>query len=220
MGNERQQKERDFWDKSAPRYDRYMQKAELVYGIVLDFMTEYIDSSMDVLEIATGTGTLACAMADKCKSVTACDLSPEMIKVAKDKNNAKHHGNLVFHVKDAYSLDYDVSSFDVAIASNVLHVMIQPEKALASIHRVLKPGGILVAPTYCHNEHMISNITSRLMSLSGFKVFHKWSVASYKDFIENNNFHIVKYKRIKGLMPFAIVAAQKQAGKTIDGQGY
>ena len=215
MSNERQQKERYFWDKSASRYDRHMQKAKLVYGIVLDFMAEYIDSSMDVLEIATGTGTLACAMADKCKSVTACDLSPEMIKVAKDKNDAKHHGNLVFHVKDAYCLDYDAFSFDVAIASNVLHMMIQPEKALASIHRVLKPGGILVAPTYCHNEHMISNITSRLISLSGFSAFHRWSAAAYKDFIEKNNFHLINYKLIKGLMPFAIVAAQKEAGETI-----
>nr|WP_320191245.1 class I SAM-dependent methyltransferase [uncultured Desulfobacter sp.] len=217
MSNERQHKERDFWDKCALRYDRHMQKAELVYGIVLDFMAEFIDSSMDVLEIATGTGTLACAMADKCKSVTACDLSPEMIKVAKDKNDAKHHGNLVFHVKDAYSLDYDASSFDVAIASNVLHVMVQPEKALASIRRVLKSGGILIAPTYCHNEHMISNITSRLMSLSGFTAFHRWSAASYKDFIEKNNFHLINYKLIKGLMPFAIVAAQKEAGKTTGG---
>ena len=210
MSSNRQQKERYFWDKSALSYDKSAQKAELVYGVVLDVIAEYIDSSMDVLEVATGTGVVACAIADKCKRVTACDLSPEMIKVAQNKINAKGHGNLIFHVKDAYSLDYEASFFDVAIALNVLHVMIQPEKALESIYRVLKPGGILVAPTYCHNEHMISNIASKVMSLAGFKAFHRWSAVSYKEFIEKNNFHLIKYELIKGMIPLAIVAAQKQ----------
>lgn len=209
MNNKRQQKERYFWDKYAPRYDKSTPKAERAHGIILDLISEYIDSSMDVLEVATGTGILACAITDKCKSVTACDLSPEMIKIAQNKINAKDHGNLVFHVKDAYSLDYEPSSFDVAIASNMLHVMMQPETALESIHKILKPGGILVAPTYCHNEHMISNITSRLMSLAGFKAFHRWSAVSYKEFIEKNNFHVLKFELIKGMVPLAIVAAQK-----------
>ena len=38
--------------------------------------------------------------------------------------------------------------FDAAVISNALHIMPEPEKALAEIRRVLKPGGILIAPTF------------------------------------------------------------------------
>ena len=50
-----------------------------------------------------------------------------------------------------FRLPYAEVSFDVVIVSNALHIVPQPEKALAEIHRVLKDDGVLIAPTFTHS---------------------------------------------------------------------
>ena len=47
-------------------------------------------------------------------------------------------------------LSYADRSFDAVIVSNALHIVPQPEKALAEIRRVLKDDGVLIAPTFTH----------------------------------------------------------------------
>ena len=70
-----------------------------------------------------------------------------MIAEAKrDTHSAKLH----FSVQDMFRLPYAEESFDVVIVSNALHIVPQPEKALAEIRRVLKDGGVLIAPTFTH----------------------------------------------------------------------
>ena len=67
--------------------------------------------------------------------IEATDASVEMIAEAKlDNQSAKLH----FSVQDMFRLPYADKSFDVVIVSNALHIVPQPEKALAEIHRVLK----------------------------------------------------------------------------------
>ena len=70
-----------------------------------------------------------------------------MIAEAKrDNRSAKLH----FSVQDMFRLPYVEESFDVVIVSNALHIVPQPEKALAEIRRVLKDDGVLIAPTFTH----------------------------------------------------------------------
>ena len=68
-----------------------------------------------------------------------------MIRKAKAK---AHSARLYFSVQDATKLPYTLETFDAVVISNALHIMPEPEKALAEIRRVLKPGGILIAPTF------------------------------------------------------------------------
>ena len=49
---------------------------------------------------------------------------------------------------DATALPYADDSFDAVLIANALHVMPEPEKALREIDRVLRPGGILIAPNF------------------------------------------------------------------------
>ena len=51
-----------------------------------------------------------------------------------------------------FRLPYADKSFDVVIVSNALHIVPQPEKALAEIHRILRDDGVLIAPTFTHAE--------------------------------------------------------------------
>ena len=55
-----------------------------------------------------------------------------------------------------FRLPYAEESFEVVIVSNALHIVPQPEKALAEIRRVLKNDGVLIAPTFTHAGNSFS----------------------------------------------------------------
>ena len=64
---------------------------------------------------------------------------------------------------------YAAQSFDVVIVSNALHIVPEPAKALAEIHRVLKNDGVLIAPPFTHaNNHVRGRVKAFLMKLAGF----------------------------------------------------
>lgn len=209
MDTDRQNEEKYFWDKFAGKYDPFMNNVKRTYDLLLKKINKYVDSSKNVLEIATGTGTIALEIAKNSKKVRGCDISPGMIKIANEKLDAAKLNNVEFEVQDAYNLKYERGSFDVAIVSNALHVMIEPERALLSIYDVLKPDGILIAPTYCHGNSFISRAISFLMTIAGFKAFHKWSIHSFRRFLESNNYRIVEFEVIKDKIPLAFAVAKK-----------
>lgn len=105
-----------------------------------------------------------------------------------------------FSVQDATSLPYAEETFDAAVISNALHIMPEPEKALAEIRRVLKPGGILIAPTFTAAGSISGRMRIRFMELSGFKVFHKWTPQEYLDFLKENGFEITGRKIFDGTL--------------------
>jgi len=200
----RQKQERAFWDGYAKHYDALLSRLRRDYGQILDTARGHVSSTTDVLEIATGTGAIAIGIADRARFVEACDISPEMIAVAQRKLSEDGPANVRFRVQDAYELDYPDAAFDVVIASNVLHVMVAPERTLASIARVMRPGSILLAPTYCHGDTVLSHLVSRLMSLRGFRAHHRWSVPELQAFLNENGFDIIEWQVVKGPIPLAL----------------
>lgn len=66
------------------------------------------------------------------------------------------------------NLPYAPGIFDAVVISNALHIMPEPGKTLAEIRRVLKPGGILIAPTFTAAGSLSGRMRIRLMELSGF----------------------------------------------------
>jgi SAM-dependent methyltransferase len=63
-----------------------------------------------------------------------------MVEVAlklAEKNGVKIEGCTV----NAMAMDFPDNSFDIVYASNLLHHLPEPEKAIREMHRVLKPGG-------------------------------------------------------------------------------
>ena len=116
---------KNFWDRNAGWYDRFMQKGlrnTKVYELIRPVV-----KAKTVLELATGTGLIAKNIVNAAAHIEATDASPEMIAEAKrDNRSAKLH----FSVQDMFRLPYADQSFDVVIVSNALHVVPQPEKAL------------------------------------------------------------------------------------------
>ena len=145
-------KHKSFWDRNAGRYDRFMRKDQAAYEEMYKLIRPVVKAKT-VLELATGTGLIAKNIVNAAAHIEATDASAEMIAEAKrDNRSAKLH----FSVQDMFRLPYAEESFDVVIVSNALHIVPQPEKALAEIRRVLKDDGVLIAPTFTHAGNSFS----------------------------------------------------------------
>ena len=97
-----------------------------------------------------------------------------------------------FSVQDAQSLPYEHSTFDAAVIGNALHILPRPDLALRELRRVLKPGGLLFAPTYVHGAARRESVRMRIMTLGGLRVYHRWNADELAAYIEGCGFRMEK----------------------------
>lgn len=96
-----------------------------------------------VLEVGVGTG-LALPLYDPRLRVTGIDYSAEMLARAERKVAALGLANVSLRRMDARTLDFPDASFESVAAMHILSVVPEPERVMAEIARVLKPGGEVV----------------------------------------------------------------------------
>ena len=157
--------------------------------------------------LATGTGLIAKHIVNAAAHIEATDASAEMIAKAKrDNQSAKLH----FSVQDMFRLPYADKSFDVVIVSNALHIVPQPEKALQEIKRVLKDGGVLIAPTFTHAGNSFSGkVKAFFMKLAGFPLHSRWASEEYLRFLRQNGWAVRKSAVLKASFPLTYAECVK-----------
>ena len=197
---------KNFWDKNAGRYDRFMRKDRAAYDEMYELIRPVVRHKT-VLELATGTGLIAKHIVNVAAHIEAMDASAEMIAEAKrDNRSAKLH----FSVQDMFRLPYANQSFNVVIVSNALHIVPQPEKALAEIRRVLKDDGVLIAPTFTHAGNSFSGkVRAFFMKLAGFPLYSKWTSAEYLRFLRQNSWMVRKSAVLKASFPLTYAECVK-----------
>ena len=203
-------KSKNFWNRNAKRYDRFMRKDRAAYEKLYELIRPVV-KARTVLELAAGTGLIAKNIVRAASHIEVTDASEEMIAEAKRNNrSAKLH----FSVQDMFCLPYADKSFDVVIVSNALHIVPQPEKALAEIRRVLKDDGVLIAPTFTHgNSTLQGRIKLFFMKLAGFPLNSRWSSADYLAFLRQNGWSVRKSAVLKGSFPLTYAECVKPAVK-------
>ncbi len=100
-----------------------------------------------LLDIATGTGDLAIAFAQKTKAneIVGLDLSQGMLNQAIEKVKGRPYADRLRFVKgDSEALAFDDNHFDAVTVSFGVRNFEYLENGLAEIYRVLRPGGLLV----------------------------------------------------------------------------
>ena len=200
------QEHKDFWDKNAGRYDRFMRKDRAAYDEMYELIRPIVRHKT-VLELATGTGLIAKHIVNAAAHIEATDASAEMIAEAKRDNRS---AKLYFSVQDMFCLPYAGESFDVVIVSNALHIVPQPEKALAEIRRVLKDGGVLIAPTFTHAGNSFSGRAKAFfMKLAGFPLHSKWTSEEYLRFLRQNGWTVRKSAVLKASFPLTYAECVK-----------
>ena len=103
----------------------------------------------DVLDVGCGTGRVAALAAERGARVTAVDVSPAMVAVAR---RAPELASARVEVMDAQYLALPDAAFDAAVASFSLMFCPEPDRAAAEVRRVLRPGGRLAGAVWCPAE--------------------------------------------------------------------
>jgi ubiquinone/menaquinone biosynthesis C-methylase UbiE len=131
------------WDKAAAHYERAWQaQLEPAQSMLLDMAG--LAPGESLLDVACGTGLVtfrAARIVGPTGTVQGTDISEEMIATAQEMARAQGISNCTFERMDAEALALKTGSSDVALCGLGLMYAPDPERAVAEMHRVLKPGG-------------------------------------------------------------------------------
>lgn len=99
----------------------------------------------DVLDLGCGGGHVSFAIAPFVRSVTAYDLSADMLRMVVQEAERLGFANLQTQQGRAESLPFADATFDMVCTRYSAHHWSDVGKALRETRRVLKPGGLLIA---------------------------------------------------------------------------
>lgn len=182
VGRERDNK--NFWERFAGIYTGFMKKNDISYRKLAEYFGRYLTGEMRVLELACGTGQLTFLLASRVKRWEATDFSERMVCEAGKRNE---NPDIHFMTMDATRITFEDGAFDAVVIANALHIMPDPDAALKEMRRVLKPGGLLFAPTFVYEEGY-SKALIWLMEKAGFHTFHKWKAAEFAEYVCERGF--------------------------------
>lgn len=186
------------WDLYAPVYERAMRLDRAVYAYMYERISAAV-AGKEVLELATGPGLIAKHVAGATKRMVATDYSEGMIREAKKGDCPPQ---LTFEIADAMALPYRENAFDVVVIANALHLLPSPETALSEIDRVLRPGGLLIAPNFVeHEKSAAGRLWNGILKIAGVRFEHAWTAKEYQAFLESGGWRVVFSHEAAGRIP-------------------
>jgi len=129
-----------------------------------------------ILDIATGTGDIAFLFSKKSNFVSAIDLTPQMIEIAKKRFPAN---NPIFSTGDALNLQYPNDYFDIISISFGIRNVDDVKKALSEMYRVLRPSGRVLILEFGQPVPPFSYI---------YKIYSKYIIPIIGKIISGSNF--------------------------------
>ena len=118
---------------------RVAEHAERQVQIVREQLESFVAPQGDerALDVGTGAGTLALALAPLVREVVGIDVVPELLQRAR----AQAPANATFVEGDATDLPFEPGSFDLSCTRRTLHHIAHPERAVSELARVTAAGG-------------------------------------------------------------------------------
>lgn len=143
-----------FWDRIARRYADKPIADEASYRRKLSLSQAYFNPTMRILELGCGTGGTAIEHARHVARVVATDISREMVVIGQERAANAGVSNVDFVITSVEDFSAPEESFDAVLALSLLHLLDDPDAAIAKAHRLLKPGGLLITSTACLGDNM------------------------------------------------------------------
>ncbi|MDN4161451.1 class I SAM-dependent methyltransferase [Nocardioides abyssi] len=136
----------DYWTGRAPSYDAYQQRPERrdldrqAWGRVWSGVLP--SAPVEVLDVGTGSGHVACLLAELGHRVTGIDLAGGMLDLARE-----HAAELAdpprILVGDAVAPPFPPASYDAVVGRYVMWTLRDPATAVARWVELLRPGGVV-----------------------------------------------------------------------------
>jgi len=148
---------RKTYDSIARRYHEKRTKEKLIYNeynempATLSLLSNV--KKKRILDLGCGSGIYAKILRRRGATVSGIDISSKMVELA--RQNVK---NVDFKVGTVYKLPYKSRTFDIVLASLVVHYFSNLDKAFREIRRVLKKDGVFIFST----DNPVINVAHRI----------------------------------------------------------
>lgn len=187
-----------FYESFADQFDSRMNKYDLHKRLAVVFdelLGSHSLGGKTLLDAGCGTGWFSQRAVERGARVTSMDLGEKLLgEVAKKCASERVVGSIL-------AIPFQDRSFDYVISSEVVEHVPDPFKAIAELHRVLKPGGILVITTPNRLWHFSVLIANRL-KLRPYQGYENWlGYAELRDNLKRLGCHDICMKGIH-LFPF------------------
>ncbi|MGM9487034.1 class I SAM-dependent methyltransferase [Ideonella sp. YS5] len=144
-----------FISHSGEDYERMMGRwSRRLAPLLIDFAG--LGEGERVLDVGCGTGSLANALAATGlpAEIQAIDLSAPYIEQARRRNQDPR---ITFSLGDACDVPFPAASFDRVLSLLVLHFVPEPQRAIAQMRRVARPGAVVAAATWDARGGLVAN---------------------------------------------------------------
>ena len=138
-----------FWNWTAERYSRQAIADEASYEKKLAMTQKHLTPNMRVAEFGCGTGSTAVVHAPLVKTYHAIDVSEKMIEIAGGKAAEAGLSNIEFTVGTLEEANAPDASYEAILGLNILHLVPDLDETLATVARMLVPGGHFFSSTIC-----------------------------------------------------------------------
>lgn len=117
-----------------------------------------------ILELGIGSGANL-KLYKKEMDITGIDFSRGMLNLAEEKVKKLNLHNVKLIEMDIENMNFKDNSFDSIISTCVFCTVPNPEKGLAEVYRVLKPGGKVVFLEHMKSENFIICLMLRILNV-------------------------------------------------------
>ena len=202
-----------FWNRIAEKYAKSPVADEAAYQRKLEITRAFLTPDSEVVEFGCGTGSTALAHAPHAGHILAVDISPEMIRIAREKAEMASVANVEFGEAGIDEFEAADARFDMVMCHSLLHLLRDRDAAIRKVYRLLKPGGFFVSSTVCMADGFW--FMRPLLPLGGIfgllPVLRMFSADDLRGAIERTGFEILEDWR-PGKRKATFIVAKKPGG--------
>ncbi len=186
--------------------ERYVQSADHAKGESLDRLIQLTNPAPDwrVLDVATGGGHTALALAPRVREVVATDLTRPMLDAAERFVRGTGVGNVRFQEADAGALPFDAGTFDLVTCRIAAHHFPDCAAFVREAARVVRPGALVavidnVVPADGEGDRFV-NAFERIRDPSHHRAYRE---SEWRSFYEAAGLGIETLERFRKARNFA-----------------
>ncbi|MBB2482941.1 methyltransferase domain-containing protein [Bacillus sp. APMAM] len=162
-----------------------------------------ITGKEELLDIATGGGHTANAFASRVRSVTALDLTKEMLAAAEKFIKGNGHHNVQFMEGDAEKLPFANETFDIVTCRIAPHHFPNIRDFLSEVNRVLKNNGqFLLDDNVAPEAKAFDEFYNTIEKIRDYSHFRAWKKSEWIQMLEDNGFEVGEWHRFEKVFIF------------------
>jgi len=157
-----------------------------------EIVSEFVTQPGRFLDVGTGAGHMAFALAPKATSVVAFDLTPEMLDVVAEEAERRSLTNIQTCQGLAEHMPFADESFDGVACRVAAHHFRHVEAFVAEVRRVLAPGGwFILIDTVSPEESDADAELNKFETLRDPSHFRNWRPSEWRKFVADNGMTVV-----------------------------